>query len=124
MEALTYQQWWSRGPAACNAECAKAMGWNDLNCGYWYRWDDSGYLAESTGILIADFSPTTDRNHTAMMVEKVLSMKAERMRFAHSLTRELGLDQVGTIAAGVITGAAAAPSLVAWACWRALKEET
>jgi hypothetical protein len=123
MPEMPYQDWIARGPAVCDAECAEAMGWNDLDCGYWYRWNDSGYLAESTGILIADFSPTTDRNHAAMMVEKVLSMKAERMRFAHSLTRELGLDQVGTIAAGVITGAAAAPSLLAYCAWRALKEE-
>jgi hypothetical protein len=66
---IPYEAFKALPVAERDAICAKKMGWIDLDCGYWYADSPSG--AVRTGILIESWSPTTDRNDAAMMVENV-----------------------------------------------------
>jgi hypothetical protein len=108
-----YQTWIARGTAVCDAECAEAMGWErNRRGGLWMGWhDETGY-----GVAERDWSPTTDRNATAMMVERVVKNDYYAlMRLSENL-REVGID-------GAREALLADPSLVAYCCVRALKEE-
>ena len=113
---MTYQDWIARGDAVCDAECAEAMGWirgdSIYSSGKWY--DGNG-----TSVAPTDWSPTTDRNATAMMVEEV----KRRGKMATLLIGVMGDNHPVSFLEAVELGICAAPSLIAWACCRALKEE-
>jgi hypothetical protein len=120
--SMTYAEWKERPSRVNDAECMELFGyhrWDDEHEREWWRKMDGDRIADLHRI---EFSPTTDRNATAMLVEEVKRRwPASRMRFAHILTHELVLPSEGTMAAGVIAGVSADPSLVAWACVEACK---
>jgi len=117
MTEMTYQDWIARGNEACNAECAEAMGWtrDDSEVGsYWLGPD-------STGMAVWAWSPTTNRNHTAMMVERVVERGRARIVSLHGYLRDHVVfddDLPNSIFWLRINSA-----IVAWACWRVLRPD-
>jgi hypothetical protein len=121
---MTYAKWWSRGPAVCDTECAEAMGWR--KDGTWWR-DQGGDItecAEEIPYEMERWSPTTDRNATARMVEKVAWHGSGAVeRFAVTLTEEMEANHKTLTTWPEIETLLVAPSLLAYCCWRALREE-
>jgi hypothetical protein len=131
---IPYQDWIARGNAVCDAECAEAMGWARVK-GYapgdgdWW-WRNPGSIRDGDPVIpVADWLPTMDRNATAMLVEKVTEDKARTIRLLDVLGNEI--DQEAAHAFGGMYAAAHCPialikapaSLLAYCCWRSLKEE-
>ncbi len=113
---MTYPDWKARPLSMNNAECATVvMGWRQMHNGFgemdWY--DSNGH---SHGHVIGGFNPTTDRNATAMLVGEVKKKLLRQSIFQDALFSE-GVYQPFDVAA-------AAPSLVAWACCESCREET
>jgi len=113
---MTYQDWIARGPAVCDAECAEAMGLIDCGPSGW--WTD-----DTSPELIGPLPPayTSDRNHAAMMVERVVERGRARIVSLHGYLRDHVVfddDLPNSIFWLRINSA-----IIAWACWRVLKEE-
>jgi len=108
-----------------DAECAEiVMRWTAENA----VWHDKGHTRTTLDWLGADgkfvctsqrFSPTTDRNATAMLVEEVARRGLEG-EFTDYLYDEIPAPP-GCTACGMKI-LRAAPSLVAWACCKACRE--
>jgi hypothetical protein len=78
------------------------MGWHD----------ETGY-----GVAERDWSPTTDRNHTEMMVERVV----ERGRMARFTDAILASGEWLDVNFMVVSSLLIPPDLIAWACVEALR---
>ena len=121
MPTMTYEQWWSRGPAVCDAECAGAMGYE---CFGHSSEERSGWRTPDGHIVIDPsdpdaWSPTTDRNVAAIMVERAEALG--RFRWWAVLEQLWRTSrEPKTLVAFALT---CDPSLLAYCAWRALKEE-
>lgn len=100
---MTYADWNARGPAVCDAECAEAMGWH-LD-------KDGNRIGDLDG-----WSPTTDRNATALLIERVYWGD---YRMIDRLAMALDSQDLG----GRVDALNADPSLLAYCCVRAMREE-
>jgi len=112
---MTYQDWIARGDAVCDAECAEAMGWTKSAGGVY--WEDS--RGHARAVVGQNWLPTIDRISTARMVDEV----KRRGKMATLLIGVMGDNHPVSFLEAVELGICAAPSLIAWACCRALKEE-
>jgi hypothetical protein len=113
---MPYTEWIARGPVVCDAECAEAMGWTRHPDKAIAVWCLNGEATQT----IRGWSPTTDRNATAMMLDAVEAAGLQAaMQFSVYFA---GLcDYTGH---GAILCQLRAPaSLLAYCAWRALKEE-
>jgi len=117
METPTYQDWIARGTGVCDAECAQAMGWE--RSGRWWAEDGVTMAPAEDVVLALAWSPTVNRNDTARMVERVVELRRKSRFTDLLLTTGEGLDSSFMVIAALI----AAPSLVAYCAWRALREE-
>jgi len=115
---MTLRDWLdlcASGPAAVNAICAEAMGWTRdddprMSQICWIEKDGS-YRAG------ADWSPITDRNHAAMMAQRVIDT-GRMMRFNKFLSDAVPYWPLSPLDTMIL-----APALIAWACIEALKKE-
>lgn len=121
---MTYAEFLARPSSVNDAECVEiVMRWYLSTDGS--TWCVDGECLRGVG----DWSPTTDRNATAMLVEETTKDQARAIRFLNVLGRELNPDKALTFG-GVFAAAqapialiTAAPSLVAWACVESCREE-
>ena len=117
---MTYAEWEKRPTSVNDAECATViMGWYLSNDGStWCTHGECLCAAKSDGET-EPWSPTTDRNATAMLVEEV----GQRGKMVEVLTRILvNGSGLTSFLEAIELGLRAAPSLVAWACCEACRE--
>jgi len=113
---MTYAEFLARHASVNDAECATVvMGWklheSPGACDpYWYQ-EDRLVLTR----FVADFSPTTDRNATDLLLAEV----ERRGLVLKTLSTLLDDDSIASTTWGCLR---AAPSLVAWACVEACRE--
>jgi hypothetical protein len=119
---MTYAEWKERPSSVNDAECATVvMRW---------KWVDvvQRWKAPGNKMIYAAFSPTTDRNATAMLVEGVARRGRDCcLHFSLSLGDALGAcwrNIEGTLSVSwtPVDVLCAAPSLVAWACCESCRE--
>jgi len=115
---MPYQDWIARGPAVCDAECAEAMGWKQKPGSVYWNWGESN---GAMPVIIGVWSPTTDRNATAMMLETIelIGPKAVE-KFDEALRLNLPVGGRGHSWLRIIK---TETSLLAYCALRALKEE-
>jgi len=103
-------------PAKANALCAEAMGWRYYRHQHGEQWMDSEGFPRW---LVKDFQPITDRNATALMVERVV----ERSRMARFSDAILASGEWLDVNFMVVSALLIPPDLIAWACCEALRPD-
>jgi len=128
---MTYAEFLARHASVNDAECAEiVMRWTrETQCQSVSRGIASistathWMLSDGSMLAMSNFSPTTDRNATAMLVEEVAHRGSlEVTRFIERLGEATGglhvhpIENTVSVTWWPIDVLLAAPSLVAWAC--------